>query len=321
MRLTSREKEIFEVLKKEPLISQDELARRFNITRSSIAVHISNLMKKGVILGKGYVFNEQVSVVVIGESYYYIKTRGPDNDCSINMGLGGFAVDTGRIFANFGLNVKLITIVGNDGEGTNILNELQGKGIDIVNIFRHAKKRSCRKVFLDDKRILEENFSLQDYEKAIDAREWVVFNCEWLVVDTRFQELLCYKAIGKDEEKLPFFCTCRYLNSIEEIPSFLSRYDLLVLGVADGSVMDHYLSQALALSSNGVQSVVLSDGNTRLLYFQNGNAHEFPLLPNQCFDSQEGLPALLAGIVYGLSSGYSLRQAVRIAVGTAASND
>ncbi|WP_061213392.1 winged helix-turn-helix transcriptional regulator [Syntrophomonas wolfei] len=322
MRLTSREKEIFEVLKKEPLISQEELARRFNITRSSIAVHISNLMKKGVILGKGYVFNEQVSVVVIGESYYYIKTSGPDNDCSINMGLGGFAVDIGRIFANFGLNVKLITIIGNDDEGTNILNVLQGKGIDTVNIFRHAKKRSCRKVFLkNDKRILEENFSLHDYGKAIDAREWVVFNCEWLAVETKFQELMFRKAMGKDEEKLPFLCTYRYLDSMEEIPDFLSRYDLLVLGAADGSILEHYLSQVLALSSDRVQSIVLSDGNTRLLYFQKGNAHEFPLLPNQCFNSQEGLPALLAGIVYGLSNGYSLRQAVRIAVGTAASND
>ncbi|MDD2509696.1 MAG: PfkB family carbohydrate kinase [Syntrophomonas sp.] len=321
MRLTSREKEIFEVLKKEPLISQEELAQRLAITRSSIAVHISNLMKKGVILGKGYVFNEQVSVVVIGESYYYIKTSGAEDDCSINIGLGGFAVDTGRIFANFGLNVKLITIIGNDNEGTNILNELQGKGIDTVNIFRHTKKRSCRKIFLNDNRILEENFSMQEYEKAIDAREWVVFNCEWLAVESKFQELLHLKSIGKDEEKLPFFCTYRYLDLIEEMPPYLSRYALLVLGVQDDSILDYYSSQAQMLSSDGVQSIVLSDGNTRLLYFQQGIAYEFPLLPNQSFDSREGLPALLAGIVYGLSSGYSLRQAVRIAVGTASSND
>ncbi|MBP8820451.1 MAG: winged helix-turn-helix transcriptional regulator, partial [Syntrophomonadaceae bacterium] len=35
MRLTLREREIFEAIKKEPLISQDELSRRFGITRSS----------------------------------------------------------------------------------------------------------------------------------------------------------------------------------------------------------------------------------------------------------------------------------------------
>lgn len=321
MRLTSREKEIFEVLKKDPLISQEDLAQRFNITRSSIAVHISNLMKKGVILGKGYVFNEQVSVVIIGECYYYVKAKGPDNDCLIDIGLGGFAVVAGRVFANFGLNVKLITIIGNDEESSNIIGELQGKDIDTVNIYRHSKKRSCRKILLNKERILEENFSLLDYEKAIDAREWVVFNCEWLVVEARFQELIYRKAIGKNEEKLPFFCTCNYLDSMEEIPQFLSRYDLLILGVADSSALNYYLKQAMALNINEVQNIVLSDGNTRLLYLQNGNIQEFPLLPNQGFDSREGLPALLAGVVYGLSSGYSMRQAIRIAVGTATSSD
>ncbi|MDD3879517.1 MAG: hypothetical protein PHP26_05960 [Syntrophomonas sp.] len=111
------------------------------------------------------------------------------------------------------------------------------------------------------------------------------------------------------------------MDLIEEMPPYLSRYALLVLGVQDDSILDYYSSQAQMLSSDGVQSIVLSDGNTRLLYFQQGIAYEFPLLPNQSFDSREGLPALLAGIVYGLSSGYSLRQAVRIAMGTASSND
>ena len=36
------------------MISQQELADRAGITRSSVAVHISNLMKKGCIAGKGY---------------------------------------------------------------------------------------------------------------------------------------------------------------------------------------------------------------------------------------------------------------------------
>ncbi len=318
MRLTSREKEILEVLKKEPLISQEELAHRFSITRSSIAVHISNLMKKGVILGKGYVFNEEISIVVIGESYYYFRVKGQDKDCSIDMGLGGFAVETGRIFANYGINVKLITIIGNDEEGINILNELQGKGIQTVSIYRHTKKRSSRKIFInDDNRVLEETFSLQDFGKVIDAREWVVFNCEWLVVETRFQELIYNKAIGKNEEKLPFLCTCKYLDTMEEIPPFLSGYGLLVLGATDSSIMEYYIEQARDISSSGVNSVVLSDGNTGLLYFQKGNTYEFPFLPNQSFDGRDGLSSLLTGIVYGLSSGYSLRQAVRIAVGTA----
>ncbi len=45
--ITKREKEILAYLKKDPMISQDKLAARMNISRSAAAVHISNLMKKG----------------------------------------------------------------------------------------------------------------------------------------------------------------------------------------------------------------------------------------------------------------------------------
>ena len=53
--MTNREAQIFQWIMENPMISQEELAAKAGIARSSAAVHISNLMKKGYILGKGYV--------------------------------------------------------------------------------------------------------------------------------------------------------------------------------------------------------------------------------------------------------------------------
>ena len=50
--MTQRESEILKLIEKEPLLSQREIAEILGITRSSVAVHISNLMKKGLIVGK-----------------------------------------------------------------------------------------------------------------------------------------------------------------------------------------------------------------------------------------------------------------------------
>ena len=50
--MTYREKEILQILKSNPMISQQELADMLNISRTSVAVHITNLMKKGQILFK-----------------------------------------------------------------------------------------------------------------------------------------------------------------------------------------------------------------------------------------------------------------------------
>ena len=56
--MTRREQEILAWIREDPLISQQELARRAGITRSSVAVHISNLMRKGLIRGRGYLLGE-----------------------------------------------------------------------------------------------------------------------------------------------------------------------------------------------------------------------------------------------------------------------
>ena len=63
--MTQREAQILQWIRENPMISQQELADRAGITRSSVAVHISNLMKKGYIGGKGYIVRDQAYAVVV----------------------------------------------------------------------------------------------------------------------------------------------------------------------------------------------------------------------------------------------------------------
>ena len=64
--MTQRERQILQWIEENPMISQQELADRAGITRSSVAVHISNLMKKGYIAGKGYVLRNASYAAVVG---------------------------------------------------------------------------------------------------------------------------------------------------------------------------------------------------------------------------------------------------------------
>jgi pseudouridine kinase len=66
--MTQREQEILNILKHEPTISQNDIASRLGITRSSVAVHITNLLKKGYLLGKGYIVQDEPYILVIGGS-------------------------------------------------------------------------------------------------------------------------------------------------------------------------------------------------------------------------------------------------------------
>ena len=64
--MTQRERQILQLIEQDPMISQQEIADKLGITRSSVAVHISNLMQKGTIAGRGYVLRSNSYVAVVG---------------------------------------------------------------------------------------------------------------------------------------------------------------------------------------------------------------------------------------------------------------
>ena len=94
--MTQRERQILNWIKENPMISQQELADKAGITRSSAAVHISNLMKKGYISGKGYIVRTAPYVTVVGGVNMDIGGRSAaplvdrdSNPGQVRMSLGG----------------------------------------------------------------------------------------------------------------------------------------------------------------------------------------------------------------------------------------
>lgn len=64
--MNNREKEILAILRRNPLIQQNEIADMLQISRSRVAAHIMDLMRKGRIKDKGYILTEQEYCVVVG---------------------------------------------------------------------------------------------------------------------------------------------------------------------------------------------------------------------------------------------------------------
>ncbi|MEW9121101.1 MAG: PfkB family carbohydrate kinase [Thermotaleaceae bacterium] len=140
--MTTREQEVLELIKKNPQISQQELADTLGITRSSVAVHITNLMKKGLILGKGYLLQEQNYVVVIGganmdiqgfsKNRFRLKDSNPG---TINLSLGGVGRNIAENLAKLDVDVKLLSALGEDLHGKKILDECRKSGIDMSHCY------------------------------------------------------------------------------------------------------------------------------------------------------------------------------------------
>ena len=119
--MTQRERQILQWIEQDPMISQEALAEKAGITRSSVAVHISNLIKKGYIIGKGYVLRSGTYAAVVGGVNLDIggQSDGPlvpgdSNPGRVRISLGGVGRNIAHNMALLGLDVRFLTAFGDD---------------------------------------------------------------------------------------------------------------------------------------------------------------------------------------------------------------
>lgn len=154
--LTAREQQIVDLLRRDPLMTSAALADALGTTRASINVHLSNLGKKGVILGRGYVLAESPSAVVIGGSNLDVKARssakataGTSNPGHGSMAPGGVGRNIAENIARLGNRVHLISVVGRDPQGSNLLDHTAAAGVRIEHVARTDRPTGTYTAILD----------------------------------------------------------------------------------------------------------------------------------------------------------------------------
>ncbi len=157
--MTQRERQILQLIEQDPMISQGELASRLGITRSSVAVHISNLVKKGHIAGKGYVLRSGTYVVVIGGvnidiggTSFAPLVAQDSNPGVVRMSLGGVGRNIAHNLSLMGTDVRLLTAYGDDLYGHQIAAACSSLGIDISHALRLSGQRTSTYLYINDHR-------------------------------------------------------------------------------------------------------------------------------------------------------------------------
>ena len=138
--MTQRERQLLEWIRENPMISQQELADKAGITRSSTAVHISNLMKKGYIAGRGYLLRTAPYIVVIGGVNMDIGavSRGElvsrdSNPGRVATSLGGVGRNIAHNLCLLGEEVSMVTVLGQDSFAQSVRENATAIGLDLTH--------------------------------------------------------------------------------------------------------------------------------------------------------------------------------------------
>lgn len=119
--MNQKEQRLFQLIKKDPYISQQKLAEALGISRSSVANMISGLMRQGYIRGKAYVLNERKDILCIGganvdRKFYADKSlqQGTSNPVTSTQNAGGVARNIAENLGRLDMHAKLLTVGGID---------------------------------------------------------------------------------------------------------------------------------------------------------------------------------------------------------------
>ena len=155
--MTQREREILQLIEAEPMIAQQEIAEKLGITRSSVAVHISNLTKKGYIAGKGYVLRSGSYAVVVGGVNVDIGGRSfapliaaDSNPGRVSVSLGGVGRNIAHNLCLMGADVRLLTAYGDDLHGQQVASSCASLGIDLSRALKVSGGTTSTYLYLTD---------------------------------------------------------------------------------------------------------------------------------------------------------------------------
>ena len=310
-----------------PMISQQELADQLNITRSSVAVHISNLLKKGYIAGKGYVLRTGSYAAVVGGVNVDIGgcsfaplVDADSNPGKVSVSLGGVGRNIAHNMSLLGLDVKMLTAMGEDVYGSRIVDSCRSLGIDIGHALRLSDCATSTYLYIADQ-TGEMALALSDMAVCdritpayLASNQQVLQNARVIVADTNIPaQTLVYLA---ENCTAPIFCDPVSTIKAEKLQPILNRIHTLkpnrleaelLSGVPIRQKQDAEKA-AKALLEKGVQRVFLSMGAEGVFAATADQQLWLPNIPGQMVSTTGCGDAFMAALVWAWMQDMDLEQ-------------
>ena len=331
--MTQRERQILKWIEENPMISQQELADKAGITRSSAAVHISNLMKQGHIAGKGYIVRTAPYAVVVGGVNVDIGGRShralvpaDSNPGQVRMSLGGVGRNIAHNLALLGVDVRLLTVFGDDMNAQRIAASCGELGIDVSQCLTVPGGTTSTYLFIADEKG-DMALAVSDMEiyrhltpAFLSGRARLLQNAQLIVLDTNISEQSI--AWLAENVKLPLFADPVSTAKAEKLRPVLGRLHTLKPNRMEAELLsgvaitdEASLNRAAdALLATGLRRVFISLGGDGVLAADHNGRVHVPCCPGRMVNTTGCGDAGMAAIAWAYLEGTDLESTARAAM-------
>jgi pseudouridine kinase len=134
----SKKEQLYQLIRANPFISQQDLAIELRLSRSAVAGHIAGLIRERRLLGRAYVLPDKRPIVCIGAANLDRKLRtlaplqlGTSNPASAEEVFGGVARNIAENLTRLAIPAALLTALGTDAAGRALADHAEAAGIDM----------------------------------------------------------------------------------------------------------------------------------------------------------------------------------------------
>ena len=330
--MTNKEREILEIIRENPTIEQSEIASLLDISRSTVAVHISSLQKQGYIVGKGYLLSRENYVVGIGASNVdvygtsKIKIRTHyDHPAAISSSVGGVMHNIITNFTKLGGNGKLITAYSDDTYGKTIVEDCRNNNIDISHSLLVKDKTSGIFMQIQDENndmylaICDMSILESITPEYLRSKENIITNAKLVVIDPSLDNKAIEELIEMCKDKVPIYIDPISDNFALKMKPYIPYFELIkpnrseLENLADMKIKnDEDLYKACqSLLDKGLKKIIVSLSQDGILYMDKGQKIRRKFKEEKKMVNASGAgDALMGALVYCEVNGYEIDETI-----------
>jgi pseudouridine kinase len=329
--MNEKEKLILELIRKNPFITQNELAEQLELSRSAVAGYISSLTKQGKIIGRAYVLPEPSRIVCLGGANVDRKAQslsmiqlGTSNPVTVTQACGGVARNIAENLGRLGHSVSLLTVVGDDQEGKWLLSTTSAY-VDMSQTVKLDKVNTGTYTAVLDGEgemvIALADMAIYDTVTSdfIQKRWPHISSASTVLLDTNFPSDVLKMVIERcHQENIPLCIAPVSAPKVKKLPSDLNGVTWLIAnqdeamalaGFEDGDV-ETVCEKILA---RGVENVIVTQGEKGMMYKnKKGEQGVIPAPKLEVVDVTGAGDAFISGFLYGINNGESFVKACKL---------
>ncbi|QDP39571.1 PfkB family carbohydrate kinase [Radiobacillus deserti] len=335
----SKEQQILTHIKRNPYISQQELAELVGLSRPAVANYIKSLITRGEIKGRAYILNDKKYITCIGGANIDRKAMALEqvslhssNPVTTSESYGGVSRNVAENLSRLGMHTRLLTTIGDDKEGQAILEKSQQDGIDIRHVWTLPTQRTGTYTALidTDGELIVSLADMGIYDhltpSMLEERWGQISDSQAIFVDTNISaECLSFLMEKCKAESVALYIDPVSIAKTKKLPKRLDGTELILPNREEAELladMEIFSVQGAKIAcqhilDRGAKQVIITMGADGVFYASKEESGHVPAIQTEVVDVTGAGDAFAASIIYGLSIGQNLEKACQLGVAAA----